>query len=162
MAHSFTSIHLHLIFSTKLRRPLLTPQIKPRLFDYMGGILRNKSGASLLINGPDDHVHILARIPTTVAISDLLRDLKGDSTNWVHNELRIANFAWQTGYAAFSVSKSGLEDVRAYIANQEEHHRHVTFQEEYLAFLKRHQIDYDPRFVSIDPPPAPMGRKHFC
>jgi REP element-mobilizing transposase RayT len=147
MAHTFTSIHLHLIFSTKNRRPLLTPHIKPRLFDYMGGIIRNKDGASLLINGPDDHVHILARIPTTISISDFLRDLKGDSSLWVHDELAQRDFAWQTGYAAFSVSKSSLEDVRTYIANQEEHHRHVSFQDEYLAFLKRHEIDYDPRFV---------------
>jgi REP element-mobilizing transposase RayT len=147
MAHTFTSIHLHIIFSTKNRLPLLTPQIKPRLFDYMGGIIRNKSGVSLLINGPDDHAHILARIPTTITISEILRDLKGESSLWLHNELHQRDFAWQTGYAAFSVSKSALEDVRTYIANQEEHHRHVSFQEEYLAFLKRHEIDYDPRFV---------------
>jgi putative transposase len=147
MAHSFTALYTHIIFSTKNRAPILAPEFKPRLFDYMGGIIRNLDGTSLLINGPDDHVHILAKLPPTRALSDILRDVKADSSNWVKNTLGRANFGWQTGYAAFSVSKTNTEAVRAYIAKQEEHHRRVSFQQEYLDFLKRHEIDYDPRFV---------------
>jgi putative transposase len=146
MAHSFTSLFTHLIFSTKDRLPLLTPDFKPRLFDYMGGIIRQLDGTSLLINGPEDHVHVLAKLPPTRALSDILRDLKGDSSKWVKDTLEI-DFAWQTGYAAFSVSKSITENVRTYIANQEQHHRRMTFQEEYLKFLKKHEIEYDERFV---------------
>jgi REP element-mobilizing transposase RayT len=147
MAHSFTSLHTHIIFSTKNRDPLLRPEFKSRLFEYMGGIIRNLNGISLLINGPDDHVHILAKLPATRALSDILRELKADSTGWVKSQFRAHDFGWQTGYAAFSVSKSNSEAVRAYIAKQEEHHRKVSFREEYLNFLQRHEIEYDPRFV---------------
>jgi putative transposase len=147
MAHTFTSLYTHLIFSTKHHAPLLHPDTKPRLFDYMGGIIRNLNGTPLLINGPEDHVHILTILPSTLALSDFMRDLKGDSSGWGKSALNSPDFAWQTGYAAFSVSKSNVETVRTYIANQEEHHKRTTFQEEYLEFLKRHEIDYDPRFV---------------
>jgi len=147
MAHSFTSLHLHIIFSTKNRDPILTPEIRPRLFKYMGGIIRGLNGTSLLINGVDDHVHILTTIPSTIAVADFLRDLKADSSGWAKSELGVRDFGWQTGYAAFSVSKSGIEAVRTYIASQEEHHRRVSFMDEYLEFLQRHEIEYDERFV---------------
>ena len=147
MAHTFTCLFTHIIFSTKHRAPLLLPEFKTCLFEYMRGIIRNKDGTSLLINGPEDHVHILAILPATIALSDFMRDLKGDSSGWAKDTLGLADFGWQTGYAAFAVSKSNVEAVRIYIADQEEHHRRVSFQEEYLAFLKRHEIDYDERFV---------------
>jgi putative transposase len=146
MAHTYTSLYFHLIFSTKNRQPLLSPQFRPRLFDYMGGILRHMEGSSLLINGIEDHVHVLASLPSTLAIATCLRDLKGDSSRWVHETIGLP-FGWQTGYAAFTVSQSALEDVRAYIANQEEHHRRTSFPEEYLKFLQRHGMEYDERFV---------------
>ena len=147
MAHTFTCLFTHLIFSTKNRNGLLRPEIRPRLFDYMGGMIRKMNGKSALINGVEDHLHILAILPTTMALSDFMRDLKGDLSVWAKEAFDIRDFAWQTGYAAFSVSKSGVEAVRAYIAGQEEHHRRITFQEEYLEFLKRHEIEYDERFV---------------
>jgi REP element-mobilizing transposase RayT len=137
----------HLIFSTKNRTPILTADIRPRLFEYMGGIIRGLGGQSILINGVEDHVHALTVSPTTVTTADFMRDLKGDSSAWAKDALKLPQFAWQTGYAAFSVSKSAVPAVRAYIVNQEEHHRRITFQEEYLQFLKRHEIDYDERFV---------------
>src|SRR6476620_8608081 len=119
MAHSFPCLFAHLIFSTKDRAPLLTAEIKPRIFDYMGGIIRGLDGSSLLINGVEDHVHIIAKLPATRALSDILRDLKGDSSSWINSTLGV-RFGWQTGYAAFSVSKSHTPNVHAYIAKQEE------------------------------------------
>ncbi len=148
MAHTFTAIHLHIIFSTAGRLPLISQELKPRLFAYLGGIVRSMNGTALIVNGIEDHVHLLSEIPTTLAIADFMRDLKANSTNWVKETFpERGDFKWQTGYAAFSVSKSGLDSVRTYIEQQEEHHRKRTFQEEYLAFLRKHEIEYDPRFV---------------
>jgi REP element-mobilizing transposase RayT len=147
MAHTFTATHTHIIFSTRQRAPLLIPDLRPRLFNYMGGIIRNLGGFPILLNGVEDHIHILAEVPPAKALSDLLRDLKGDSSRWAKETLSAESFAWQTGYAAFSVSKSNLQAVKTYIANQEQHHRRKTFQEEYLDFLHRHGIKYDQRFV---------------
>ena len=101
----------------------------------------------LRINGPEDHVHILTIMPATIALSNFMRDLKADSSVWAKDTLGMGDFGWQTGYAAFSVSKSQVDAVRTYIANQEEHHRRMTFQQEYLEFLQRHEIEYDERFV---------------
>jgi putative transposase len=147
MAHTFTSLHTHLIFSTKSRKPFLRPEFKSRLFDYMGGIIRNMDGQSFLINGPEDHVHVLAGLPSTRSLADFLRDLKGDSSRWAKDSLNMPDFGWQTGYAAFSVSKSNTQTVYGYIAKQEEHHRNVSFRDEYLEFLRRHEIEFDERFV---------------
>jgi putative transposase len=102
----------------------------------------------VLINGPEDHVHALATLPATVALADLMRVLKTNSSRWVHEQWpRRREFSWQSGYGAFSVSRSNADEVQRYIAGQEEHHRHVTFQEEFLAFLKRHKVPFDPRYV---------------
>ncbi len=147
MAHSFTALHFHIIFSTKQRQPFLTPDIKPRLFAYMGGMIRTMDGTALLINGPGDHLHILTTLPSKLSIADFLRELKADSSGWIKDTFSLPDFAWQTGYAAFTVSKSGIPAVRAYIARQEDHHRRISFQEEYLEFLKRHEVEYDDRFV---------------
>jgi putative transposase len=146
MAHSFPCLFAHIIFSTKNRAPLLTPDQRPRIFEYMGGILRGLDGSALLINGVEDHVHVLAKLPATRTLADILRDLKGDSSAWINTTLGT-EFGWQTGYAAFSVSKSNVPEVQKYIAKQEAHHRVVSFREEYLEFLKKHEIQYDPRFV---------------
>jgi REP element-mobilizing transposase RayT len=146
MAHTFTSILIHIIFSTKNRDPLLTPDRRQRLFPYMGGILRELQSTPLLLNGTDDHLHILTSLPATRALSDLLKELKAVSSGWARDTL-TPDFGWQTGYAAFSVSQSAAETVRTYIANQERHHQRISFQDEYLQFLKRHNLPYDPRFV---------------
>jgi REP element-mobilizing transposase RayT len=148
MAHSFANVLVHVIFGTKDRRPMITADVRERLFAYMAGIAQELGATSLIVNGVDDHVHGLFGLPTTVSVADLLRVLKTNSSRWVHEEFPAhRNFAWQSGYAAFSVSQSNLDDVRAYIANQDEHHRHVTFHDEYIAFLKRHGIKYDERYV---------------
>jgi len=148
MAHSFADLLVHVVFSTKRREPLLTPDIRPRLLAYMGGIIGGLDCVPVLINGPVDHEHALVALSTKTALANLLRELKGDSTAWVHATFPAhRGFAWQTGYAAFSVSESMRERVRAYIARQEEHHRRATFQEEYVRLLKKHGVAYDPRFV---------------
>ena len=148
MAHTFTSLLTHFIFSTKDRRPYLDADLRPRLFPYMGGILTELGATPLLINGPDDHVRALASMPVTLSVADAMRVLKTNSSRWVHEQWpQRQAFAWQTGYGAFSVSRSNANEVERYIAGQEEHHRRVTFQEEFKAFLKRHGIAFDERYV---------------
>ena len=148
MGQTFTSLLTHVIFSTKGRLPLLDQDIRPRLFAYMGGIIRELGGVDLIVNGPADHVHQLVSLPPTVGLSAVMRVQKANSSKWVHEQWpRQQAFAWQSGYGAFSVSRSNVETVREYIAKQEEHHKRVTFQEEFLAFLKRHGIAYDERYL---------------
>ena len=148
MAHTFTNLLSHIVFSTKNREPWLTAEIKPRLFSYLGGIFREMECKALLVNGPADHVHIAASLPARMAMSDIVRTVKAKSSGWVHETFpTAAGFAWQTGYGAFSVSQSQLEAVLAYVTKQEEHHQRVTFQEEYVSFLKKHNIQYDERFL---------------
>jgi REP element-mobilizing transposase RayT len=144
VAHTFAKLLVHAVFSTKQRVPLIRPEWKPRLLGYVGGIVREDGGHLIASNAMPDHVHLLMTVPVTKTVADILRLVKTNSSRWVHDtwpELR--HFAWQTGYGAFSVSRSNLETVEAYIANQEEHHRKLTFQEEFVALLKRHGIDYD-------------------
>ena len=148
MAHTFANVLVHLIFGTKDRRPSIVPDIRARLFAYMGGIIGETGAMPLIVNGTDDHVHLFVGLPSTLSVADLMRVLKTNSSRWVHEEFpEVRNFAWQSGYGAFSVSQSNADAVHGYIANQEEHHRHMSFQEEYIAFLKRHGIKYDERYV---------------
>jgi REP element-mobilizing transposase RayT len=147
MADTFTNLLTHVIFSTKDRLPLITPEIKPRLHAYLGGIVRSLDGIALAIDGPIDHVHLLIKTPASAALADVIRTVKANSSRWVHETFPRADFAWQTGYGAFSVSFSNVEQVRTYIANQEDHHKTISFQEEFVAFLKRHSIEYDERYI---------------
>lgn len=148
MAHTFTNILMHVVFSTKDRAPLLQGEMKDRAFAYMGGIIGEVSGIPIAINGPSDHVHLLVAQPATVALSDFMRTLKTNSSRWVHETFPTCDgFAWQAGYGAFSVSLSSVNSVKEYIARQEEHHRSVSFKEEFIAFLKRHGIQYDERYI---------------
>lgn len=148
MAHTFAHLLAHIVFSTKDRRPLLDAPLKERLFPYMGGILRELHAHPILINGPADHVHLLADLPARLAPADILRVLKTNSSRWVHETFPDRrDFAWQTGYGIFSVSESSREAVREYIANQEEHHRVKTFQEEFVALLQKHGVKYDEKYL---------------
>lgn len=144
MPHTFTSLLFHVVFSTKDRRPQISPELSARLFPYMGGIIRERNGIPCIINGPADHVHLLISIPATESIAELLRVLKTNSSRWVHEQFPSHHqFAWQAGYGAFTVSESQRDAVRAYIAAQQEHHRKISFQEEFASFLKRHGLAYD-------------------
>ena len=148
MARTYTQLLNHIVFSTKERRPLMSPDLRARLFPYMGGITRQLGGVPILINGVADHVHLLASPPVTTSLSDFVGKLKANSARWVHEtipEHRI--FGWQAGYSAFTVSMSQRQGVLDYIARQEEHHRKATFEEELVVFLKKHQIQYDERYL---------------
>ena len=148
MAHTHTNLLVHVVFSTKDRAPLLDAQLKSRLFPYIGGIIRELGGMALLINGPTDHVHILALVPAKSALSEIVGKVKANSSGWVHREFpKLGAFGWQTGYAAFTVSYSQKQTVLDYIANQEEHHHHLSFKEELVAFLKKHEIEYDEKYL---------------
>ncbi len=147
MGQSFTSLTVHVIFSTKDRRPLITPDLRQRLFDYIGGIVRKNNGQLLAAGGTADHVHLLVALHPQTAVADMVRLIKANASKWVRQTVGKSDFAWQTGYGAFSVSHSNREDVRRYIATQEEHHQRVSFDEEWVAFLKRHDIPYDERYL---------------
>ena len=148
MAHSFHNLLVHVIFSTHKREALIDAVLGERLFPYMSGITRELDGNALAMNGVSDHVHCLVKLPATIAPADFVGKLKANSSKWVNESaLCRGRFAWQTGYAAFSVSKSAVDDVCNYIARQEEHHRRQSFEEEYMAFLERHGIEYDKRYV---------------
>jgi len=148
MPHSIAALLVHVVFSTKDRQPTLAPDLALRLFPYMGGIVREMKGTALTINGTNDHVHLLLQFPTSVAVAEMLRVLKTNSSRWVHEQFpEHARFAWQGGYGAFTVSHSRAEAVCHYIATQEEHHRKVSFQEEFPDLLNKHGITYDPRDI---------------
>jgi REP element-mobilizing transposase RayT len=148
MAHSYISALFHCVFSTKERRKLITNDLQERLWPYMGGIARDNKMKALAVSGIEDHVHLLLSIPSTVSISKAMQLIKGGSSKWVHDTFpEHREFEWQEGYGAFSIGISQVEDTKNYIANQREHHRTKTFQEEFIAFLERHGIEYDPRYV---------------
>src|SRR5262245_38828509 len=124
MPSSYTSLHYHLIFSTKNRVRQITADIRERLYQYMGGIIADKKGRLIAAGGIEDNVHLLASTHPTVAPADLARDVKANSSRWVHETFPgKQDFAWQDGYGAFAVSYSNIDDVKRYIANQEQHHR---------------------------------------
>jgi putative transposase len=145
---SYVSSYFHCVFSTKERRPLITPALRERLWPFLGGIARQNKMKAIEIGGVADHVHLLLSLPSTMAISKALQLLKGGSSKWIHEtfpEHRL--FARQEEYGAFSVSVSQLDKTIEYIKGQPEHHRKMTFQEEFLALLKKHRIEYDERYL---------------
>ena len=148
MAHTYTKLLIHALFSTKERLPLLNAERRNELFPYMRGILENLGTKQVCINGPKDHVPLLFLLPPRLSLADVMEKLKANSSKWIRQSQPGARaFSWQAGYAAFSVSQSNAGGVRQYIARQEEHHHQLTYQEEVLSLLKKHGIDYDPRFV---------------
>jgi REP element-mobilizing transposase RayT len=147
MPGTYACIRLHIVFSTKGREPWIADELASRLHAYMGGIIRERQGVPLSIGGVEDHVHALVGWRTDAAIADLLRHLKTRSSRWVHETIGIPEFAWQEGYAVFSVSKSHTERVKLYIQNQREHHRTRSFKEELIALLDAHGVEYDARYV---------------
>jgi putative transposase len=147
MPQSFSFLHCHIIFRTKHRQPQISADLQPRLFEYIGGILRNNSSALIAAGGMPDHVHLLASLGRTLAAADAVRLIKTNSSGWIHDELRFPEFQWQNGYGAFAVSFSNVDQVKSYLSNQEEHHRRLTFQEEFCEFLRRHNLEWDERYV---------------
>ncbi|HYE71806.1 MAG TPA: IS200/IS605 family transposase [Blastocatellia bacterium] len=148
MANTYTSLYYHLIFSTKNRVTWIRPEIQENVWAYIGGIARHHRLTALQIGGMEDHLHALVMAPATLAPSQIAQYLKGDSSKWIHEEYcDLREFAWQEGYGAFTVSKSNLPDVIAYIRNQREHHQKRSFQDEYREFLQKHGIDYEEQYL---------------
>ena len=148
MPHSYVSSLLHCVFSTKERRNLITDELQQRLWPYMGGIARDNKMKALAVGGVADHAHLLLSIPSTISNSKAMQLIKGGSSKSIHDEFpEQQRFAWQEGYGAFSVGISQVEETKRYIANQREHHRTKSYQEEFIAFLEKHGFEYDPQHV---------------
>ena len=148
MPNTYTQIHIQTIFAVQNRYCLVHKEWKDELYRYITGIIQNHGHKLLQINGMPDHVHILFGMRPNQALSDLIKKIKGDSSGWINQkELINARFSWQSGYGAFSYSKSQVPRIVTYIKNQEEHHRNRTFMEEYVALLKAAHIDYNERYL---------------
>lgn len=142
--HSFTSVLVHCVWTTKNREPLLSSDLRERLWPYLGGIAREKNIKALAIGGTADHVHMLISLPSTVSIAKAMQLLKGNSSKWIHETFpKLRSFDWQEGYGAFSIGVSAVDATVSYIRNQTEHHRTRTFREEFLTMLRRHGFDYN-------------------
>jgi putative transposase len=148
MPGTYSQILLHAVFSTKHRKPWITPQIQHRLYSYAGGIFKAEKGVLYDVGGVVDHVHMYFRWRPDDSVSDLMRTVKARSSLWVHQTFpELAGFAWQDGYSVFSVSKSQEAVVKKYIATQSDHHRKEDFKSELLRLLRAHQIEFDERYV---------------
>lgn len=148
MASTFTNLLYHVVYSTKFRHPTIDPSWQPQLHAYLGGIVKDRDGVPLEIGGVADHVHLFVRLSPKWAIMDVLRDIKAVSSKWI-NDQRLARgkFEWQVGYGAFSVSQSQAPSVRNYVRTQEEHHRRLSYRDEFLELLRRHEIEFDLKYV---------------
>jgi REP-associated tyrosine transposase len=148
MPQSLAKNLIHLIYSTKNRTPCLSPEVRPRLFAYKAGILNELQSPALLIGGVADHVHILFCFSKDHALATVIEEVKKGSSKWLKAQAKnLRGFHWQAGYGAFSVSQSNVAQVKRYIEGQVEHHRTRPFQDEFRAFLKRHAIEFDERYV---------------
>jgi len=149
MAQSLAQIYLHIVFSTKLRRPFLQDAaLRAVVHQYLGGICRNLEAPALAVGGVADHVHLLCRMCRTLAVADFVRTLKKDSSVWIKTkEQSLHDFHWQDGYAVFSLSPSHVEALRRYIADQEQHHKKQSFQDELRRVFQKYGVEYDERFV---------------
>jgi REP-associated tyrosine transposase len=148
MPQSLAKIYLHLVFSTKNRAPMINDQVRDPLHGYMATVLKNLGCHANLINSVEDHIHLLFELGRTVAVSEVVEDVKKSSSKWIKSQPGgVRDFAWQNGYGVFSVSHSNVDTVRDYIVSQDEHHRKRTFQDELRALLEKHGVDYDERYV---------------
>lgn len=148
MPSTYLSLHYHIVFGTKNREPLIDTAWRPRLHEYLGGTIRGMGGCPEGIGGVADHVHLLIGLKATHCLSDVMRELKKASSAWVHQEIGDKIFAWQEGYAAFTVSSPSRDAVRNYIANQETHHRVKPFREELVVMLEKVGVEYDPKYLN--------------
>jgi putative transposase len=138
---------VHLVYSTKERQRWLAAGIRPGLFAYQAGIFREWESPALVIGGVEDHVHALFLLSRNYAVKKIVEEVKKGSSRWMKSEGGIDGFTWQAGYGAFSVSQSNVDDVRRYIKDQERHHQQMSFQDELRALFKRHEIEFDERYI---------------
>jgi putative transposase len=147
--HSFNSCLVHCVWSTKHHAPVLTSDLRKRLWPYLGGVARENGMKALAVGGVADHVHVLVSLPATLSVAKALQFLKGNSSNWIHETFpKVPSFGWQEGYGAFSIGVSGVEATTTYIRNQAEHHLKRTFREELRAMLRKHGLEYDERMLN--------------
>lgn len=148
MASTLTNLLYHIVFSTKNREPIITAPIRENLYKYIGGIIRGEGGALLEIGGTTDHVHLVVRFKSEPSVATMIKIIKSKSSKWLNEQpKRPGRFEWQRGYAAFTVSVSQLSKVRAYVRNQQQHHRRKTFQEELREILDKHGVAYEERYI---------------
>jgi len=152
MANTYTQIHLQFVFAPKFRASLIHPDWEDELYKYITGIVQNNNHKMLCINGMPDHLHLLAGFRTTQSIADFMQDVKANSSGWINDKkLTKSRFEWQSGFGAFSYSKSHVPNVINYIKNQKTHHRKQTFLEEYKMFLEKFEVDYDEQYIFKEP-----------
>ena len=147
MSSTYLSLHYHLVFGTKNCQPSISPQWRSRLHEYLGGTVSGLGAYPQGFGGVSDHVHLLIGLKATHCLADVMRELKKASSVWVHEQIGVQAFAWQEGYAAFTVSAPSRPSVRRYIANQEEHHRTKSFREELIELLEKAGVEYDPKYL---------------
>jgi REP element-mobilizing transposase RayT len=148
MAQSLSKMILHVVFSTKGREKTITSSIRPRLHGYLAQVGRDMGCDVHIVGGVADHVHLAVDFPRTITVADFLKKIKGTSSIWMKEQGKeFSTFAWQAGYGVFSVSASHKKKLKEYIANQEEHHRELSFEDEYRQFLKRYEIEVDERYL---------------
>jgi putative transposase len=147
VSSTYLSLHYHLVFSTKGRQPVIEDAWRTRLNGYLGGTVRGLGAFAQEIGGVRDHIHLLVGLKATHRLADFMRELKKASSAWIHDEIGYRQFAWQEGYAAFTVSATARDAVIKYIANQSEHHRHKSFREELVELLARAGVEYDPQYL---------------
>lgn len=148
MGQSLVKNYMHIVFSTKHREPLIHPPVEAELHSYLGGICNKLHCQVIKVGGYTDHIHILCMLSKKIALMKLMEELKSHSSKWIKTKgAGYENFYWQDGYGAFSVNPSEIDTVIAYIANQHEHHSKKTFQNEYRAFLKKYNVEYDEKYV---------------
>lgn len=148
MPQSHDAIYLHFIFSTKNRNVSITAELQPRLYDYIGGLCRKRNSMLLAAGGMPDHVHLLVSLNREWSVGEFMREIKAHASKWIHETVpEMQDFAWQNGYAVFSVSYSSIADVKKYIAGQARHHAKMDVRTELIAFLKRHNIPFNEKYL---------------
>lgn len=151
MANTYTQLYFHIVFAVKGRKNQITSQLKEELYKYISGIITNKNQKLMIINGMPNHIHLLIGTKPDCNLSDLVRDIKANSSKWINdNKFVIGKFEWQLGFGVFTVSQLGVKNVIEYIKNQEIHHTKKSFREEYIDFLTTYEIDFKPEYIFID------------
>ena len=148
MAGTYSQIYIQIVFAVQGRQNLLAKEWRDEVFKYMSGIIKNKGQKPIIVNGVEDHAHVFVGLKPAMALSDLVRDIKNNSSNFINDHAWIkGRFNWQEGYGAFSYSHSQIENVYNYILNQEQHHAKQTFQDEYMDFLRKFEIEHDIKYL---------------
>ncbi|MGK9477966.1 IS200/IS605 family transposase [Melioribacter sp. OK-6-Me] len=148
MPGTYSQIYIHIVFAVKGRENLISPEWKDELYKYIAGIIKAKDQKPLIVNGMPDHIHVFVGLKPSMKISDLVRDIKNNSSKFINDKKLIrGKFSWQEGYGVFSYSHSQIGNVYNYILNQENHHKKKTFREEYLDFLKKYEIEFNEKYL---------------